>query len=54
VPGSDRLWVAGGYSGHGNVLGLACGELVAAAILDWEAPLLELFDPLRLDLDDAL
>jgi glycine/D-amino acid oxidase-like deaminating enzyme len=54
APGSDRLWVAGGYSGHGNVLGLACGELVAAAILGREAPLLELFDPLRLDLDDAV
>ena len=26
-------WVAGGYSGHGNVLGLACGDLVARAIL---------------------
>ena len=33
VPGHDRLWVAGGYSGHGNVLGLACGDLVARAIL---------------------
>ena len=32
LPGSDRLWVAGGYSGHGNVLGFACGELVAQAI----------------------
>jgi gamma-glutamylputrescine oxidase len=49
VPGSDRLWVAGGYSGHGNVLGLACGELVAAALLGRESPLLELFDPRRLD-----
>ena len=54
VPGSDSLWVAGGYSGHGNVLGFACGELVAAAILGEEPPLLQLFDPLRLDLDDAL
>jgi gamma-glutamylputrescine oxidase len=53
VPGSDRLWVAGGYSGHGNVLGLACGELLAAALLGREAPLLELFDPLRLDVGDA-
>ena len=35
VPGDDRLWVAGGYSGHGNVLGLMCGELA------W-------FDPARL------
>ena len=25
VPGRDGLWVAGGYSGHGNVLGFACG-----------------------------
>jgi glycine/D-amino acid oxidase-like deaminating enzyme len=49
VPGSERLWVAGGYSGHGNVLGLACGELAAAAILGRPAPLLELFDPQRLD-----
>ena len=54
VPGSERVWVAGGYSGHGNVLGLACGELVAAAILGRDAPLVELFDPLRLDLDHAV
>jgi glycine/D-amino acid oxidase-like deaminating enzyme len=53
VPGSERLWVAGGYSGHGNVLGHACGELIAAAILGGETPLLELFDPLRLDLDHS-
>ena len=32
VPGLDNVWVAGGYSGHGNVLGFACGELVAAAV----------------------
>ena len=38
VPGSDRLWVAGGYSGHGNVLGFACGDLVARAILGEPAP----------------
>jgi gamma-glutamylputrescine oxidase len=54
VPGSERLWVAAGYSGHGNVLGLACGELVAAALLGRDAPLLELFDPLRLDLHHAV
>jgi glycine/D-amino acid oxidase-like deaminating enzyme len=48
VPGRDGLWVAGGYSGHGNVLGFACGELVAAAILgDAAAPQLRLFDPAR-------
>jgi gamma-glutamylputrescine oxidase len=49
VPGSDRLWVAGGYSGHGNVLGFACGELVGEAILGRPAPELALFDPARFD-----
>jgi glycine/D-amino acid oxidase-like deaminating enzyme len=48
VPGHDRVWVAAGYSGHGNVLGLACGELAADAILGAPAPELELFDPARL------
>ena len=48
VPGRDeRIWVAGGYSGHGNVLGFACGELVADAILGRESPQLELLDPAR-------
>jgi glycine/D-amino acid oxidase-like deaminating enzyme len=48
VPAQERLWVAGGYSGHGNVLGLACGELVAEAILGRPGRQLELFDPARL------
>ena len=48
VPGCDGVWVAAGYSGHGNVLGFACGELVADAILGRRAPQLELFDPARL------
>jgi gamma-glutamylputrescine oxidase len=48
VPGEDSVWVAGGYSGHGNVLGLLCGELVAEAMLGREAPELALFDPVRL------
>jgi gamma-glutamylputrescine oxidase len=47
IPGEDRVWVAGGYSGHGNVLGLACGDLVAKAILGRREPELELFDPNR-------
>jgi gamma-glutamylputrescine oxidase len=48
VPGRDeRVWVAGGYSGHGNVLGFACGQLVADAILGRESPQLELLDPAR-------
>ena len=48
VPGEDGLWVAGGYSGHGNVLGFACGRLVARAILGDRDPLLDLFEPDRL------
>lgn len=48
VPGDDRLWVAGGYSGHGNVLGLMCGELAARAIIGDEHPLLEPMSPSRL------
>jgi gamma-glutamylputrescine oxidase len=47
VPGRDGVWVAGGYSGHGNALGLACGELVARAILGERPPELGLFDPAR-------
>ena len=48
VPGRDGLWVAGGYSGHGNVLGYACGRLAARAIAGERDPLLDLFDPARL------
>jgi glycine/D-amino acid oxidase-like deaminating enzyme len=48
VPGEDGLWVAGGYSGHGNVLGFACGRLLARAILGESDPLLALFEPERL------
>ena len=47
VPGRDGVWVAGGYSGHGNVLGLACGDLLARAVLGDDVPELDLFDPLR-------
>jgi gamma-glutamylputrescine oxidase len=48
VPGRDGVWIAAGYSGHGNVLGLLCGELVASAIRGREDALLELFSPARL------
>jgi gamma-glutamylputrescine oxidase len=47
VPGREGVWVAGGYSGHGNALGLACGDLVARALLGERAPELEIFDPGR-------
>jgi gamma-glutamylputrescine oxidase len=48
VPGEENLWVAGGYSGHGNVLGFACGRLVARAVLGDRDPLVDLFEPQRL------
>jgi gamma-glutamylputrescine oxidase len=48
IPGSNRVWVAGGYSGHGNVLGFLCGELVARALTGDFDSLLESFDPGRL------
>ncbi len=47
VPGHERVWCALGYSGHGNVMGLACGELVARAVLGQPAPELAFFDPAR-------
>jgi gamma-glutamylputrescine oxidase len=47
-PSRDGVWVAGGYSGHGNVLGLMCGDLVAQAILGEPHPLLERMAPARL------
>jgi gamma-glutamylputrescine oxidase len=49
VPGRPGVWVAAGYSGHGNVLGLACGELVADAMIGRDRhPLLDLLAPGRL------
>lgn len=48
VPEQGGTWVAGGYSGHGNVLGFACGRLVARAIVGDRDPLLDLFEPARL------
>jgi glycine/D-amino acid oxidase-like deaminating enzyme len=48
VPGQHDVWIAGGYSGHGNVQGFMCGRLVAGAILGRQAPEAALFDPSRL------
>jgi len=45
VSGRENVWIAGGYSGHGNALGLACGDLVARAILGEHPPELQVFDP---------
>ena len=48
LPGREGVWVAGGYSGHGNVLGLMCGDLVAQAITGERHPLLDAMSPTRL------
>jgi glycine/D-amino acid oxidase-like deaminating enzyme len=48
LPSAGNVWIAGGYSGHGVVLGLACGELAGRAIVGDRPPELELFDPSRL------
>ena len=48
VPGHDGIWVAAGYSGHGNVFGVLCGELVARALGGEEDSLLQLFAPARI------
>jgi glycine/D-amino acid oxidase-like deaminating enzyme len=47
LPDQERVWVAAGYSGHGNVLGLASGELVARALQGDRDPLLDVLDPVR-------
>ena len=47
-PVQDGVWIAGGYSGHGNVLGLMCGDLVAQAIAGEPHRLLERMSPARL------
>jgi gamma-glutamylputrescine oxidase len=47
VPGREGVWVACGYSGHGNVLGFACGDLIAQAIAGAEPGELALLDPAR-------
>jgi glycine/D-amino acid oxidase-like deaminating enzyme len=45
----ENVFVAGGYSGHGNALGLACGDLAARAVLGEQLPELAIFDPARLN-----
>jgi glycine/D-amino acid oxidase-like deaminating enzyme len=47
LPGHRSTWIAAGYSGHGNVLGLVCGGLVADALLGCPADVLRAFDPER-------
>ena len=47
VPGRPGVWIAVGYSGHGNVMGFGCGRMAAGAMLGESHELLALFDPVR-------
>ncbi len=47
LPRAPRVYVAAGYSGHGNVLGFASGELVARALQGDRDPILDLLEPAR-------
>jgi len=48
LPGRPGVWVSLGYSGHGNVLALACGEGIAKAILGRPEPRLDPLSPGRI------
>jgi gamma-glutamylputrescine oxidase len=48
LPGRPGMWVSLGYSGHGNVLALACGEGVAHALLGRPVGRLKPLGPERL------
>lgn len=48
LPDRDGVWTCLGYSGHGNVLALACGEAVGAAILGRPDPRLAPLSPERI------
>jgi gamma-glutamylputrescine oxidase len=47
LPGREGVWVSAGYSGHGNVMGFACGEAVARALLGRPDERLAPFSPGR-------
>jgi gamma-glutamylputrescine oxidase len=47
LPAHPGVWTALGYSGHGNVLALVCGEAVAHALLGEPDPRLAAFSPGR-------
>ena len=47
LPENERVWVSAGYSGHGNVLGFACGELVGRALAGDLDPILDGLSPAR-------
>jgi glycine/D-amino acid oxidase-like deaminating enzyme len=48
LPGRPGVWIAAGYSGHGNVLGFGCGAAVARAFLGHPDERIAPFRPDRL------
>ncbi len=46
-PVSDRLFVCGGFTGHGMAFGPACAEMVATLVQGGSHPDADLFDPAR-------
>jgi glycine/D-amino acid oxidase-like deaminating enzyme len=48
LPARPAVWVSAGYSGHGNVMGFACGEAVARALLGRPDDRLAPFSPERI------
>jgi glycine/D-amino acid oxidase-like deaminating enzyme len=48
LPGRPRIWASVGYSGHGNVLGFACGDRIARTILGETDPRLAALSPQRI------
>jgi gamma-glutamylputrescine oxidase len=47
VPGSEGLWIAAGYSGHGVAMAFTCGGSVARTAIGDMAPIPESFNPAR-------
>ncbi len=48
LPGTERCFVAGGYTGHGNAYALAAARMLAALLRGETHPDADLFDPARL------
>lgn len=48
LPAHPGVWTALGYSGHGNVLAVLCGESVARGILGEREERLDAFSPERI------
>jgi glycine/D-amino acid oxidase-like deaminating enzyme len=47
LPGSERCYIAGGYTGHGNAYAVAAARTISRLITDTPDPDAALFDPAR-------